>query len=107
MARRNVAKDDGKCRSGREGERVGRVRPLGCRGAAWKTVARPPGGDERVAAQHDGDVVMPTPEAATFEVVEPQLALHLLVGFFRSVALLEQANDLLLRIRCTDPVLAV
>src|SRR5262245_31845683 len=97
MARRNVAKDDGKWRSGREGERVGRIRPLGCRGAAWKTVARTLGHDERVAAQDDGDVVVPAPEAPTFEVVEPQLALHLFVGFFRVVAFLEQADDLLFR----------
>ena len=40
---------------------------------------------------------MPTDEAAPFEVVEPQLPLELLVHLLGAVALLDEADDLLLR----------
>ena len=35
--------------------------------------------DEGVAAHGDGNVMMPTGETPAFEVVEPELALHLLI----------------------------
>ncbi len=40
------------------------------------------GNDECVTRQHGRDVVAPPGIAATFEVVEPQLTLHILVGTF-------------------------
>ena len=40
---------------------------------------------------------MPAGEAAPLEVIEPQLALELLVGLLGAVALLDEADDLLLR----------
>src|SRR5271169_4263181 len=42
-------------------------------------------------------MVMPAGEAAPFEVVEPQLPLELLVRLLGAVALLDEADDLLLR----------
>src|SRR5580692_2970243 len=42
-------------------------------------------------------MVVPAGEAAPFEVVEPQLPLELLVGLLGAVALLDEADDLLLR----------
>src|SRR5450755_3945514 len=44
-------------------------------------------------------MVVPAAEAAPLEVVEPKLALHLLVDGLRSPALLERAHDLLGRHR--------
>src|SRR5512147_1277095 len=96
MARRSVEKEDGKWRSGREGERLGWAGPLDWE-ARWKAVAGPLGHDEGVAAQHDGNVMMPALKASAFEVVEPQLPFHFLVRFLGSVALLEQTDDPLLR----------
>jgi len=52
------------------------------------------GDDERVAAQGNGDVVVPTAKAPTFEVVEPQLALQIFVDTFRAPPLHDQANEL-------------
>ena len=52
--------------------------------------------DEGVAADRDGNVVMPTGETSPLEVVEPELALHLLVDALSAVALLEEAHKLLL-----------
>jgi hypothetical protein len=40
------------------------------------------GDDERVAAEDDGDVVVPALEGAALEVVESELALELLVDSF-------------------------
>src|ERR1700679_951963 len=42
-------------------------------------------------------MVMPAGEAASLKVVEPQLALEFLVRLLGAVALLEEADDLLLR----------
>ena len=52
-------------------------------------------GQESVAAKDDGDVVMPSWEAAALEVVQAQLALEVLVGAFGAPALLEDPDDLL------------
>ena len=53
------------------------------------------GDDERVAAQDDGDVVMPTGEASALEVVEAELAFEVLVSAFGSPALHDDADELL------------
>ena len=58
--------------------------------------------DEGVAAEGDRDVMVPAREAASLEVVEAQLALHLLVDALGAVALLEQADDLLLAHRASQ-----
>ena len=50
---------------------------------------------EGVAANGDGNVVMPAEETSSLEVVEPELALHLLVDPLGAVALLEQTHELL------------
>nr|WP_157758912.1 hypothetical protein [Cystobacter fuscus] len=54
------------------------------------------GDDERVAAKGDGDVVVPTREAAALVVVEPELSLQILVDTLGSPALHDEANELLL-----------
>src|SRR5258707_1473934 len=66
MARRNVVNESAKCRSGREGERTCSTRASGRGGKSADSL----GDDERVATQHDGDVVMPAHEAASLEVIE-------------------------------------
>ena len=49
--------------------------------------------DERVAAQDDRDVVMPSREASALEVVEPELALEIFVSAFGSPALHNDADE--------------
>jgi hypothetical protein len=55
------------------------------------------GNDERVAAQDDRDVMVPAGIPAAFVVVEPQLALEILIGAFDSPALHHPTHQLLLR----------
>src|SRR5208282_944905 len=88
-----VVKESTKCRSGRALERTGLTRPCGRGGKSPGTF----GHEEGVRAQDGGDVVVPAGEAAPLEVIEPQLPLELLVGLLGAVALLDQADDLLLR----------
>ncbi len=52
------------------------------------------GGHERVAGEDDGDVVVPAGEGAALEVVEPELALEVLVRAFGSPPLLQGRNQL-------------
>src|SRR5262249_17979797 len=52
--------------------------------------------DERVAAEDKRDVVMPSGERATLEVIESELALEVFVGALGSPALHHDADDLLL-----------
>ena len=54
------------------------------------------GDDERVAAEDNGDVVMPAGKRASLEVVEAEFALEFLVGVLGSPASLESTNDALL-----------
>jgi len=54
----------------------------------------PLGGDEGVAAQRYRDVVVPAREAASFEVVEAQLALEVFVGALGPIPLLDEADHL-------------
>ena len=53
------------------------------------------GDHEGVATEREGDVVVPPAPAAAFEMVEPQLPLHVLVETLGAPALLEDANHLL------------
>ena len=53
------------------------------------------GSHERVAAEGDGDVMMPAAKRPPFEVVETELALHVLIHPFGPPALLEQIDDVL------------
>src|SRR2546426_11598616 len=69
IAIRALMKLSGKWRSGRERLRLGLRRPSG-RGGETPHAFR---NDERVAAQSDRDMVMPTAELSSFEVVEPEL----------------------------------
>src|SRR5271169_1454108 len=92
MVRRIVARESTKWRSGRATERTGFTRPSGRGGKS----SRPFGHEEGVRAEHGGYVVVPAGEAPPLEVIEPQLALELLVGLLGAVPLLDEADDLLL-----------
>ena len=70
MAMRVFANESSKWRSGRASERVGVTGP--CR-RGGKT-PHPFADDERVAAENDRDVMVPSRERASLEVVEPQFA---------------------------------
>src|SRR5260221_841701 len=92
MASRAVANESSKWRAGRERVRESAMGPC-CRGGKS---ADPLGDDERVATEHDRHVMMPPFEAATFEVIESELALQLLVNALGLPTLFDRANDLLL-----------
>src|SRR5258708_23556100 len=92
MASRMVANESATCRSGRVLGRARSTVPAGRGGKTPHTLRD----DEGVAADRDGNMVMPTGETPPLEVVEPELALHLLVDALGAVALLEEANELLL-----------
>ncbi len=90
IERRAVMKLSGKCRSGRERLRVVSQRPSG-RG---EITLHAFGDDERVAAEGDGDVVVPAAETPSFEVVEAELALQVLVDALGAPALHDDADEL-------------
>jgi hypothetical protein len=71
MASLKVMKESEKWRSGRESERVVDHRPSGRGGKTPHTF----GDDEHVAAESDGDVMMPAREPSALEVVETELPL--------------------------------
>src|SRR5262249_54988292 len=91
IAMRTVMKESAKWRSGRRGERVVPTRPSGREGKMAKLL----GDDECVATEREGDVMVPPAPASAFEVVEPQLALHVLVHALGAPTLLEDADHLL------------
>jgi hypothetical protein len=53
--------------------------------------------DERLAAQDDRDVMMPTGEPSAFEVIEAEFTLEVLVGALGAPALHDQSYELLAR----------
>ena len=53
--------------------------------------------DERVAAQDDRDVMMPTGEPSAFVVIEAEFTLEVLVGALGAPALHDQSYELLAR----------
>src|SRR6266536_776561 len=90
MERRAVMKLSAKCRSGREVLRVVAQRPSGRGGKTLHAF----GDDERVAAEGDGDVVVPAREASSFEVVEAELALQILVDTLGAPSLHDEPDEL-------------
>src|SRR5215510_5072196 len=92
IASRAVMKLSRKCRSGRERVRLGFRRPSGRGEKTPHTL----GDDERVAAEGDRDMMVPTWESSAFEMVEPKLALEVFVHPLGTPALHDQANQLLL-----------
>src|SRR5208282_5853295 len=98
ISRRMVGKESAKWRSGRDFERTSSTLPSGRGGKMLHSLSD----DEGVAAERDGHVVVPAVEAATFEVVQAEFALHLLVDQLGPVALLVGAHDLLLAHRALE-----
>src|SRR5580704_3394974 len=92
MASRIVANESSKWRSGRAVERVVFFLPSVRGGKMPRTF----GDDERVAAEDDGDMMVPAGERAALEVVEPELPLELLVRVLGPPALLDGSDDPLL-----------
>jgi len=90
MDRRAVMKLSAKCRSGREWLRVVSHRPSGRGGKTLHTFSD----DERVAAEGNGDVVVPALEASSLEVVEAQLALQVFIDTLSAPALHDQPDEL-------------
>src|SRR6185295_6149882 len=84
-------KESAKCRSGRDAERVVGTLPGGRGGKS----PHPLSDDKGVAADDDGNVVVPSRKGAAFEVVEPELAFEVFVHALRSPSFLDDANDLL------------
>src|SRR6266496_3691176 len=90
MDRRAVMKLSAKCRSGREQLRVVAQRPSGRGGETLHAFSD----DERVAAEGDGDVVVPAREASSFEVVEPELALQIFIDTLSAPSLHDEPDEL-------------
>src|SRR5271166_4694337 len=99
MARRAVMKESSKWRSCRAVERVARTRPSSRGGKMPQTLA----GHERIAAEDDGDVVMPTAEGPSLIVVEPELSLEVFVDALGAPALLGDPHELLSAGRLVQP----
>src|SRR5579863_7009442 len=99
MARRAVMKESSKWRSCRALERIARTRPSARGGKMPQLLAE----DERVAAENDGDVVIPAAEGSTFVVVQPQLALEILVHALGTPALLRGPHQLFSARRLAHP----
>src|SRR5262245_60564877 len=89
MASRAVMKESGKCRSGRERLRVGTSLPS-IRGGKTPHAFSD---DEREAAEHDGNVVVPAWEAPSLVVVQAELAFDVLVHALGAVALFDQPHQ--------------
>src|SRR5208337_1854341 len=91
MARRAVMKESSKWRSCRAVERVARTRPSSRGGKMPQSLA----GHERIAAEDDGDVVMPAAEGASLVVVEAKLSLEVFVDALGAPAFLGDPHELL------------
>src|ERR1700679_2738201 len=99
MARRAVMKESSKWRSCRALERIARTRPSARGGKMPQALAE----DERVAAENDGDVVIPAAEGSAFVVIQPQLALEILVHALGAPAFFGDPNELLSTRRLAHP----
>ena len=84
-------KESSKWRSCRALERIARTRPSARGGKTPQALAE----DERVAAEDDGDVVIPAAEGSTFVVIQPQLALEIFVHALGAPAFLRDPHQLL------------
>src|SRR5262249_42933887 len=90
IARRTVSNESAKWRSGRKVERTVVILPRG----RWKKISCALSHDERVAADHHRDVVVPSLKAAAFKVVEAEFAFHFFIGALGPITLSNDANDL-------------
>src|SRR5271155_4019781 len=84
-------KESSKWRSCRAVERVARTRPSARGGKMPQALA----GHERIAAEDDGDVVMPSTEGASLVVVEAELSLEVFVDALGAPAFLGDPHELL------------
>jgi hypothetical protein len=87
-----VITESWKWRSGREADRV--VGFLPERGGPGGETPCSFSDEKGVTSERDGDVMVPASEAAALEVVEAQLAFHVLVDAFGAPALLDQLHEL-------------
>jgi len=92
MASRIVANESSKWRSGRAIERVVVFLPSGRGGKMLRTF----GNDERIAAENDGDVMMPAGKRAPLEVVKTKFLLHMLMHLLTGPSGLDGRYDLFL-----------
>src|SRR5579863_3287324 len=99
MARRAVMKESSKWRSCRAVERVARTRPSARGGKMPQSLA----GHKRIAAEDDGDVVMPAAEGASLVVVEPEFPLEVFVYALGAPAFLGDPHELLSTGRFAQP----
>ena len=84
-------KESGKWRSGRARLRTSWTGASSRGGKSASAL----GNDEGKTCECDGHVVVPTAEAPSFEMVEPKLALEILVRTLSSPALLDDSQGLL------------
>src|SRR2546421_12379974 len=84
-------KESGKWRSGRERLRVGSSLPSVRGGKTPHAFSD----NEREAAEHDGDVVVPAGEAPPFVVVESELAFQVFVDALGAIAFFDETDQLL------------
>ena len=82
-------KESAKWRSGREAVRTSLTSPSGREGK--KAMAL--GHREGVESERHRDMVVPAPKAATLEVVQSKLTLHVLVDTLGAPALQGEANE--------------
>src|SRR6202044_1028300 len=99
MARRAVMKESSKWRSCRALERIARTRPSARGGEMPQALAE----DERVAAEDDGNVMIPAAEGPPFVVIQPQLAFEVLVHSLGAPAFLRDPHELLSTRRLAHP----
>src|ERR1700678_3852895 len=91
MARRAGMKESSKWRSCRAVERVASTRPSSRGGKMPQALA----GHERIAAEDDGDVVMPAAKGAALVMIEPEFSLEVLVDALGAPAFLGGPHELL------------
>src|SRR6202050_2632726 len=84
-------KESSKCRSCRAFDRITGTRPSARGGKMPQSFAE----DERVAAEDNGDVVIPAAEGAALEVVESELAFEVFIDALGAPSFLGDPNELL------------
>src|SRR5580693_5563033 len=99
MARRAVMKESSKWRSCRALDRIARTRPSARGGKMPQALAE----DERVAAEDDGDMVIPAAEGSAFVMIQPKLALEILVHALGAPAFLRGPHEQLSTRRLAHP----
>src|SRR5580658_6282187 len=99
MASRAVMKESSKWRSCRALERVTRTGPSSRGGEMPQAFAE----DEGIAAEDDGDVVMPAAEGTAFVVIQSKLALEILIHALGAPAFLGDPDELLAARRFAHP----